>query len=299
MSARVTTQTTPLVCALDRAAVIRIEGDDAATWLQGQTTQDVHALREGEGAYTLFVLPTGKVRNDAYMSRRGQAIDVVVDAEIRDALADVLERYVVMEDVTISKPAIAVLTVQDASRSVAEGFDARSASRLGGEGYDVFVPSDAREGALETLAGRARLLTAEDFERLRIERGMPRFGVDFGADTLPQEAGVARRAVSFTKGCYIGQEPIVMLEHRGKPPKRLCVVKGAGAAPSVPAPLAGESGVVGQLTSVTSQGEGFVGLALIKRSAAQLGASLASGSTQVMIVSHVGDTTADIAPEVG
>lgn len=280
--------------------VLRIGGDDAAPWLQGQTTQDVLALRPGEGAYTLFVLPTGKVRADAFVSRTGDGFDLVVDRALLAPLADTLDRYVVMEDVTFERPELAVVTVQDAQPAHVEGLDGRPAARLGTRGYDVLVPPSALPATLETLRARgANVLDAEGYEALRVARGVPRHGVDFGEDTLPQEAGVARRAVSFTKGCYIGQEPVVMLEHRGKPPKRLCRVRGTHRPSALPAPLEREGVVVGQITSATSTPEGFVGLALVKRSAALVGATFAHSGAEVSLEGIVGETDSTIAPRPG
>ena len=77
------------------------------------------------------------------------------------------------------------------------------------------APDDARAAWDAALAGGAVAIGAETRETLRIEHGVPRFGVDFDGSNLPAEAGVVERAVSFTKGCYIGQEPIVRLAHRG------------------------------------------------------------------------------------
>lgn len=290
---------TPLLALLADLRVLRIEGDDAGTWLQGQTTQDVLSLAVGQGAYTLFVLPTGKVRADAFVSRTDTGFDLVVDAAVLDPLAAVLDKYVVMEDVSFAKPALEVITVQDVTRGALGDLVARDAPRLGTMGFDVLVPAGDTHTlpALEQRLG-VQALSAEAFESLRIRRGVARFGRDFGEESLPQEAGVAGRAVSFKKGCYIGQEPVVMLEHRGKPPKRMCVVRGEGSVPPLPAPLAA-SAQVGQLTSGAQDGEGFVGLALVKRNAAVVGAELTMPHGTVRIERLVGESEPPIAQTPG
>ena len=102
-------------------------------------------------------------------------------------------------------------------------------------------------------------------------RGVPRWGRDFGADTLPQEAGL-KHAVSFDKGCYLGQEPVVMLEHRGKPPKRLVRLELEDAV-EVGAPVEAAERQVGRVTSAA----GTRALALVKRKALEGEAPLEVG----------------------
>ena len=95
------------------------------------------------------------------------------------------------------------------------------------------MPGEARGAWEVALAGGAVPIGAETRETLRIERGLPRFGADFDGSNLPAEAGIVERAVSFTKGCYIGQEPIVRLAHRGhanRELRRLRLSEAAGAA---------------------------------------------------------------------
>ena len=116
------------------------------------------------------------------------------------------------------------------------------------------------------LAGGALAITAETRETLRIEHGVPRFGVDFDGSNLPAEAGVVERAVSFTKGCYIGQEPIVRLAHRGHANRELHRLQ-LDELPVLPAALLEGEREVGRLTSVAGVPEGgAAALGYVRRS---------------------------------
>ena len=119
------------------------------------------------------------------------------------------------------------------------------------------------------------------WERARIAAGIAEHGRDFGLDTLPQEVGL-KRAVSFEKGCYVGQEPVVMLEHRGQPPRRLARVRLA-SCPDLPAEIRAEGALAGTLTSCV---EGL-GLALIKRK--RLESSLRVNEEALEVLAIVGD----------
>jgi len=113
-------------------------------------------------------------------------------------------------------------------------------------------------------------VSAEAITLARLRAGRPVFGADFGPSVLPQVAGLTRRAVSFKKGCYRGQEPVVMLEHRGSPPKRLVRVQIDASAPVVVGTsLRGADGaVLGAITSAALGPDGVVyALGTLKRGA--------------------------------
>jgi folate-binding protein YgfZ len=100
---------------------------------------------------------------------------------------------------------------------------------------------------------------------LRIERGRPRFGIDMSQANLPAEAGIVERAVSFTKGCYIGQEPVARMHHRGRPNRRLRGLRLSAPVPPGAAVMAGDR-EAGRLTSsVTSPRQGPIGLVILRR----------------------------------
>ncbi len=113
------------------------------------------------------------------------------------------------------------------------------------------APDDV--GALwrELVAAGARPIGADAYEIARVEAGVPRFGAEIDASVLPAETGLVDQAVSFTKGCYVGQEPVARLHYRGHPNRHLRhLVSFDGALPTVPAEIALGDRVVGRLTSV-------------------------------------------------
>lgn len=279
------------VYLLEDHSVLRVGGDDAISWLQGQLTQDVRALSPGHGALTLFLEKTGKVRSDGFVLRRGDELLLVVPTDRAEALRQNLDEHLIMEDVELSLESARVITLQGplAAGLPVEGREVFVTDRLEqGPGFDVLSSAEGADALLDELTRWAEAegggrVHAAGFERARVLAGVPRLDADFGQNTLPQEAGLGRRAVSFTKGCYLGQEAVVMLEHRGQPPKRLARVR-TGVALAVGAALTGKNGLAaGTLTSLVPSGDGFVGLALLKRALAVPGSVLEAegGSLEV------------------
>ncbi len=277
--------------------VLRVSGDDAASWLQGQVTNDVLALEPGRGGYGLVLETTGKIRSDAFVHRVADAFLLVLPSDRAEAVRAHFDAHVIMEDVELAlHPELAVVTVQGpgAAGAVASLEGTSMADRLGaGAGYDLIVPSErARAVAAELVARGAVRLDDEAWELARIRAGIPRMGVDFGDHTLPQEAGLARRAVSFTKGCYLGQEPVVMLEHRGKPPTRLFVLRSERPLPVGRVLRTREGDVVGRVTSAARAVEAdgaYLGLGLVKRAHAVQGTALRCDEISVALAHAAGD----------
>ena len=130
-------------------------------------------------------------------------------------------------------------------------------------------------------------LDEQEWNALRVERGVPRFGVDFDETTYPQEAALEKRAVSFDKGCYLGQEVVCMLELRGHVKRKLARVALDGASPpAAGSPITDDAGAeIGSLTSVAISPENgqIVGLAMLKLAKTEPGTSLRVGGS----VGHV------------
>ena len=264
---------TPFIHLLDER-VVRVEGDDAREWINGQVTAALREPRPGS-TYALVLTLQGRVQSDAWLSDEGEHLVMRLPEAAADAVLAHLDRYIIMEDVELEPDPRRVLHVAGpgaAARVKSAGLEGLATPRLDAEGVDLLLPEDGLEAARRALieAGVDEVDEA-GWERARIARGVPRWGRDFGADTLPQEAGL-KHAVSFDKGCYLGQEPVVMLEHRGKPPKRLVRLELEDAV-EVGAPVEAAERQVGRVTSAA----GTRALALVKRKALEGEAPLEVG----------------------
>ncbi len=237
--------------------ILRVTGADRVRFLHGQTTQDVKKLKPGEGAQALAVTNKGKVLGMLLLLADEDAIWVETDPERAAPLKAAWERMIIMDDVALSDRSshlgvVALsgdgargLLAAAAGREVPDlpplghapvplaGQQARlvRACRAGGPGLEFWTMA-AYTAPLRGSLQRAGALPLEPAgeEALRIRNGIPRYGVDVTEDHLPQEAGFDEDTgwVSYTKGCFVGQETIARLHHLGQVQKRLCLVEEGG-----------------------------------------------------------------------
>ena len=259
------------VLSLSDRAIISVGGDDAREWLQGQLTNQVEGVEPGDSVYAFVLTLKGRILADVYALVREDDVWLDVPAVQVGALLERFDRYIIMEDVDLEvRDDLRVITAQgpDASE-VAEG--GWPADRLGVGGRQWVVSSAELESELERLTARSRELgggwvSDQAWNHAHVIRGRPRFGVDFGDWTYPQESGLNPIAVSFNKGCYIGQETVVMLENRGKAPKVLWRWAVESIEPPKPkAPITLADTVVGEITSAVPEDEGVSALGFLKR----------------------------------
>ncbi len=266
--------------------VVRVRGDDARTWLNGQITNDVRTLG-GEGAvYALTLTVKGRVISDLWAldDPPGMAL-VLPEARAEQALAR-FDQHIIMEDVELVPEDLTVFTVQGPkAAAVVEGLGVRryACARLN-EGFDVWASPDE----LATLRERADkvgggVLDAQGWAAAHLALGVPRIAVDFGEDTYPQEAGLGKRALSFAKGCYLGQEVVYMLENRGQLARRLVQLEAPGAQPG--SEITDETGK--KLGTLTSADASFA-LGLVKRSHAEAGQTVLVGGSPVRVRTVIG-----------
>ncbi|MFL5781187.1 MAG: YgfZ/GcvT domain-containing protein [Thermoleophilaceae bacterium] len=280
---------------------LRLSGAEAAEFLQGQVTNDVEALAPGSGCYAALLNHKGKVQLDMRVLRGEDWI--WIDTE--PGYAPVMERTVRTfgigrdvraEDATESHAILSLLgpaarSVLDAEPPAEEHAFTEGehglyvATRLG---VDVICPAGSAEAVRVALG--VEDVSDDAAECLRIEAGRPRFGADFDSDTIPEEAGLNDRAVSFTKGCYVGQETVARLHYKGKPNRHLRGLRLSEPVPSGTELRLGER-VVGRVGSVAlSPVHGPIALALVRREAAP-GDELAAGGS--------GATAAVLEPPFG
>lgn len=251
-----------------------VDGADAATWLQGQVSQDVEGMGLGDTRFALLLTPQGKAVCVCRVTRESPDRFVIdTDAGAGSALYDRLKMFKLRVKATLESVAIEV------------------EERLGGGwealGRPVVVGTS---GANDPTAGTVDGAT---YEYERILAGVPRTGSEITESTIPQEAGdeLMARAVSFTKGCYTGQELVARVDARGSNvPRRLRVLVGEVGDPPgiVGGAVLADDNEVGTVTSVASlDGRPPVALAYLKRSAAAVARSGEGGA-----VAHSGDAGA-------
>lgn len=250
------------------AAWLRVAGADAADFLQGQFTNDLRKLG-GEGAvYGLWLNHKGRVLADSFLLRGAAAGEFWLGSYFSDAavIRERLESFIIADDVAVEDhtKAYAGVSVSGADAGPlagvngAVGFRGRRSSDAA---YEIVFPGEHETEVLARLAGVPEL-SAEEMERRRILAGIPAIPRDIGAGELPNEGRLEHDAISYTKGCYLGQEVMARLKSMGQVRRRLLRVKGRGGAPALPADLFQGDKKVGELRSAAS-GDEFVGLALL------------------------------------
>lgn len=283
------------VRAMPELALMRVSGEDARSWLQGQITNDISRTRAGDAVYALAVDVRGKTLADLTVVDRGEDLLVLVPSERREPLLAHFDKYIVMEEVDLEPvDDLRVLTAQGpAADRVTDGRPRHPADRLGAGGFDVLVPADEAEPTLAALIEAAAAAGGGEvdeaaWELARLRRGIPRYGVDFGDAHYPQEAGLKERALSFLKGCYLGQEVVCMLENRGQLRRRLVRLEG-DALPEEGAPIEVEGAPVGEITSALDDpAQGVLALGYVKRAHAEPGVVVSTPVGPLTVVAPAG-----------
>jgi folate-binding protein YgfZ len=209
-----------------------LRGDEAVDFLQGQVTNDVEALEPGQGCYAALLNHKGKFRSDMRLLRGADWIWLDTEPVGHEALAHTVKTYSLGRDVSWEDVSGARAILSLVGPGAREHLDAAPPGPEhsfveGAHGLyvttqlGVDVICDAADADAVRAALGLEEVPEEAAECLRIEAGRPRLGYDMDGGTIPQEAGVNERAVSFTKGCYVGQETVARLHYRGKPNRHL------------------------------------------------------------------------------
>jgi folate-binding protein YgfZ len=224
--------------------VVRLRGADRAAWLQGLVTNDLRGLAPGQRIYSAYLSPQGRMITDLWAVAAADALLLDVPAPLAASLAARLDGLIFAEDVQ----------VDDASGELACTEIVGAAGEGGVSPSGVLVADHTYGRPALVVYGPAAAVLAEHgqsalndvmevgldaLDVLRVEAGVPRFLVDMTEDTIPLEAGIEDRAISFTKGCYVGQELIVRVTQRGggRVAKKLVgLMVDAGTAPASAAP---------------------------------------------------------------
>ncbi len=249
------------------AAWLRVTGADALSFLQGQFTNDLRELGAAGAVYGLWLNHKGRVLADSFVVRGGGTEEFWVGSYFSEAAAirERLEAYVIADDVVVEDVTaewMGVTLFPGESENVA-GKGLRFSGRRADEPCVEWVlPGSAAEEEVRRWTG-ARELSVEEMERRRIEAAIPAVPRDIGPGELPNEGGLETGAISYQKGCYLGQEVMARLKSMGQVRRRLVRVRGSGEVPGGPRDLFQGERKVGELRSAVRSGDGFVGLALV------------------------------------
>jgi folate-binding protein YgfZ len=261
-------------------------GPDALEFLQGQLTNDIEAIAAGEGCYAALLDRKGHMQADMRVLRfESDRFWVDLERAPTDPVVRHLSLYRVGQEVEIAdrtadEAILSVIGPGAAATSGAEGLRTEHAHReleVGGAtcravatdlGIDLICASGHAGAVTAALVDAgAESVSEAAAEILRVEAGRPRFGREMSSATIPQEAGIDDRAVSFTKGCYIGQETVARLHYRGKPNRHLRGLRLDGPVADGD-PITFDGRDVGRIgTAVVSPAQGPIALAVIRREA--------------------------------
>jgi folate-binding protein YgfZ len=235
-------------------------GADRQKFLNGQVTNNIKDLKPGEGCYAALITAKGKMQSDLRVFCLEEELLLDFEPGLTRIVSERLEKYIIADDVQLVDvaPHYGLISVQGpksldlvgildlgvpipdrpfgqikvAHDTLGDLYIANDA-RLGTAGIDLYIPTGTVESALKLLLQHAgsmsvRLCGSDAFETARIEQGVPRFGVDMDETNLPPEAGLDRTGISYTKGCYIGQEVIARIRTYGQVAKKLCRLEITG-----------------------------------------------------------------------
>lgn len=296
----------------DRSAggTVVVAGSDRRSFLHALLTNDIASLVPGKGTYTAYLTPQGRMICDMRVVETGAAIVLGVEQDVAAPLTERLETLIFSEDVQVTNatgefrelcvigPGAAHLlevTTGIPAGSLLSEYDAVTSPWLvvrddtyGVPGFDICAAAPDADTLRHTLiAGGAVPADAGTLETLRIEAARPRFGVDMFTDTIPLEAGIEDRAISFTKGCYVGQEVIVRVMHRGhgRVARRLVRLLVEGLVPRPQDAVLSGDREVGEITSAAESPEahGPLAFAYVRRDCAAPGTVLGVRSSKAVV----------------
>ena len=296
---------------IERSEVGRlwVRGEDRRSYLHGLLTNDIEGLAAGSVVYAALLTPQGRMITDMHVFERGDAVLITLPRPLAPAVRDRLEQFVFSEDVQVEDASDGTSQIGvygPAAEAATTGLSAETflarvpgGDDFGLQGFEYVTTEKARLVDALRAAGVAAV-TQDEVEVSRIEAGVPRFLIDMTEDTIPLEAGIEDRAVSLTKGCYVGQEIIIRVLHRGggRVARRLVrIAMPAGAA--VPAPGAAVKSLAS--ADAGSRAESAIGSVTSAAESPALGRPLALGyvrrefsepGTAVEVILHDGTSLA-------
>lgn len=272
---------------LGKGSFLRITGEDATRWLNGMVTNSVQALQPGEGNYNFLLNAQGRIQGDCNIYREpgdGPAVFVLeTSADQIDGIEALLDRFIIMDDVVMERwmaEAEGVVLLGTAAREELAklvGVAAPEPGRMVRAGDAVVLaPPVTGVPCFDVWAAEAKVLVGgrelgqEELEAMRVEAGVPKFGVDIRDKDLPQETNQTQ-ALHFNKGCYLGQEIVERIRSRGQVHRLFFKLVLEGARPEeLPAAIEAEGKAVGEITSVAEVDGKLLGLGYVRREFVEL-----------------------------
>lgn len=236
----------------DRAR-FRFSGEDRERFLQGQVSNDVLQATPEKSIYCAVMSSKGKMNGDGYIYNPGDFLGFDTESHLRQSLQERFEKFIIADDVELHD--VTAETCQyhlliTADQAAQLSLPLVESNRIGIDGYDLFLPSSQRAAIFDQLCAQFIEGDRALYEVIRIEHGIAAYGADMGEDTIPNEAGLEARAISYHKGCYIGQEVISRIKSVGR-----VNWTWSGFIIDAPAPFQGEIKIfqgekeVGEITS--------------------------------------------------
>ncbi len=262
---------------------LTVSGPEAAEFLQGQVTNDVEELAAGAGCYAALLDRKGHIQSDLRVLRTAENefwIDIEGDAGSR--VLKHLSMYKVGREVEVEAADRVILSLigpgsfEVAGLAPGDEYASVTATFAGVEvlvvatdlGLDLIVPEESIDALAGDLESRGAVPVSEAAaEILRVETGRPRFGRDMTEASMPAEAGIVEAAVNFTKGCYIGQEPVARLHYKGRPNRHLRGLRFAAPVEAGSPVRLGERELGSVGTAVLSPATGQIGMAILRKEA--------------------------------
>src|SRR6185503_7294404 len=295
---------------------LQVAGRDRLSFLQALVTNDVGSLQPGQGAYAAWLTPQGRMISDLRLHVRPETVLAGVPASGAAALAVSLDRLIFSEDVTITDVSARMTTIAvaggEASSVLARACSADTAaldrlvtwSHVDVDGGFIVRTDDTRlpcyelclavehetDAAARLTAGGATQMSSELSTALRIDAGRPLFGIDMDTETIPLEAGLLDRAISTSKGCYVGQEVIIRVLHRGggRVARKLVRVQVEGDAPQRDAKIFSADREIGFITSAADSPRlGAIALGYVHRDFAETGTAVDVDMGETRARAHV------------
>jgi tRNA-modifying protein YgfZ len=270
---------------------LRVTGADRFRFLNGQTTNDVRKASPDATQESCVLNSKGHLDAHIFLFTTANEVWIDADGKLREQLQGRLERYIIADDVLVEDASEGFALFHVLGESTPKGAGAKfcvRSRRLGCDGWDLWVESATAKEATDALTATYHPADENEWERLRIENGIPRWGRELTPDIIPPEANLVERAIDYEKGCYIGQEVISRMKMSGQVRQRLCgLVSEKELYHGME--LRVEEKVVGRVTSAvfSSRMNSNIGLAMIKRGYNNIGTSLLASNAEVKTQARV------------